>query len=170
MRSAESMGFQQMHLIRTFDETKFSKRVTAGSDKWLDTTTWDHPVRCLSHLKAQGYQIIATHLDASAKPLSAFDFTRPTALVLGNERDGVSAQVLAMSDARAIIPMDGFTQSFNISVAAALSLYHIRHDRLTRRGYHGDLSAREQEILRASFYVRGLKEPERLVRGLLGSP
>ena len=64
-------------------------------------------VRCLSHHKAQGYQIIATHLDASAKPLSAFDFTQPTALVLGNERDGVSPQVLAMSDARAIIPMDG---------------------------------------------------------------
>jgi len=65
--------------------------------------------------------------------------------------------------ASVVVPMVGFSQSFNISVAAALCLYHIQQDRIHRLGHHGDLSAEEQRLLRAAFYVRSLPLAERIL-------
>src|SRR5690606_18760270 len=95
-----------------------------------------------------------THLDAKAKPLHEFDFSGRCALVLGNEKDGVSQEMIAAADECIIIPMSGFVQSFNISVAGALSLYHISQDRLKRKGTNASLSEAEQGILSALYYMR----------------
>lgn len=163
MRSAESLGAAPLHVIHGEEQKRQTNRISMGSDKWLDITDWDDPIQCINHLKASGYQIVATHLDETAVPLAEIDFTFPTALVFGNERDGVSRQMLEHCDARCAIPMSGFAQSFNISVAAALGLYHARHQRMERLGKHGDLSEDELIRLRASYYIRALKTPERLI-------
>jgi tRNA (guanosine-2'-O-)-methyltransferase len=160
------MGYQKLHLVETQDKFKAANRVTQGTDKWLDIKKWTDPASCASQLKSEGYQIIVTHLDA-AVPLDEIDVTKPTAIVLGNERDGVSAEMVKASDASVIIPMDGFAQSFNISVAAAISLYHIRLERLRLLGRHADLSDAEQEILRAHYYLRTVNHPEKLIEHAL---
>ena len=167
MRSAESLGFQAMHIIQTQTRFKAANRVTMGADKWLDLQVWPEATSCVQALKAQGYRIAATRLDEGACPLSELDFTQPTALVFGNEHAGISQAMIEASDVRCVIPMTGFAQSFNISVAAALSLYHAQQDRLTRQGCHGDLSELEQRGLIASYYLRALKTPARLLRGVL---
>ncbi len=167
MRSAEAMGYQAMHLVETQEKFKAANRVTQGTDKWLDIHKWTDPAECAVHLKDRGYQIIVTHLDA-AVPLDQIDFTKPTAIVLGNERDGVSQAMVDASDASVIIPMDGFAQSFNISVAAAISLYHIRLERVRELGRHADLSEDEQQILRAHYYLRTVNHPEKLIEHALG--
>jgi tRNA (guanosine-2'-O-)-methyltransferase len=80
--------------------------------------------------------------------------------VLGNEKDGVSKEILEMSDVKCIIPMQGFAQSFNISVAAALCFYHIYGDRVKRLGHHGNLTPEQKEYLIADYFLRSADNPE----------
>lgn len=162
LRSAEAMGLQRVHIIELLKRFKKANRVTQGAEKWLDLVRWDTTAACLDFLKRQGYRILATCMEG-AEPIDAVAFHHPTALVFGNECEGVTPEVLARCDARVAIPMHGFTQSFNISVAAALSFYHIRQDRLRRLGHHGDLSSAARRRLTASYYLRSVGNAEQLL-------
>lgn len=167
LRSAEAMGYQCAHVIEIGEKFKSANRVTQGADKWLDVKKWKSTLECTRELKKQGFQILATHLDANAKPIGEMDFTRPTAIVFGNEKDGISKEMIQEADQTIIIPMHGFVQSFNISVAGAISLYHIYMERMRTLGRHGDLSDAEKEILCAEFSLRSSKNPERLLEEIL---
>jgi len=159
MRSAEALGFHQFHVIKNAtDDTQFktSQRTSQGAEKWLDVQVWDTPAACARRLRARGYRVVVTHLEDAAVPLGILDFTQPTAIVFGNERDGASEALLDEADATCIVPISGFTQSFNISVAAAVVLYHARQDRLRRQGHHGDLPADAQEALRAHYFLQSV--------------
>lgn len=153
MRTAEGLGYANFHVVETQEKFKEANRVTQGADKWVEVQKWKQSKDCIKALKDQGYRICVTTLEAS-KPLSEIDFSGKTALVLGNERDGVSREMIDAADERMIIPMPGFVQSFNISVAGALCLYHIMLDRIRRRGTNADLTAEEQDILKALYYMR----------------
>lgn len=153
-RSAEAMGYGQVHMIELGEKVKESQRTTAGADKWLEIKRWKSTHACVEELKAQGKQIIVTHLDSTSVPIDAIDFSKPTALVLGNEKTGVSPEMIKAADHRVILPMKGFVQSFNISVAGALSCWHMMKDREKRIGQQGDLSEIEMNILKAVYYLR----------------
>ena len=168
MRSAEALGFQAFHIITHQEHDdgvryKRSERTTQGADKWLDVWRWPTPQACVASLKAQGYEVVVTHLDAHAVPISEIDFTQQTALVFGNERDGISEAMLALADRTCLVPMAGFTQSFNISVAAAVCFYHARRDRLTRQGFHGDLTEAQHEMLRAVFFLKSVRSARQIL-------
>jgi tRNA (guanosine-2'-O-)-methyltransferase len=173
LRSAEALGFQCAHVIELDDKFKNSARVSQGADKWLDVRKWrsmspgDATRDCVADLKRQGFQVLATHLDHRAVPISEVDVTKPTAIVYGNERDGISKEMIELCDQTVIIPMQGFVQSFNISVAAAISLYHISRERSLKFGAQGDLNASEKAILRAEFSLRSSKNPEKLIEEIL---
>ncbi len=162
MRTAEGLGFQGFNVIESGDEFQESSRVTQGADKWLDVERWPSAAACVGALKARGYRIAVTHLEA-AVPLAELNFTEPTALVFGNEAEGISEEMLVLADVRCVIPMVGFVQSFNISVAAALALAHAYQDRMQRQGVHGDLSAEERRVLTASFFVRSVQYAEMIL-------
>jgi tRNA (guanosine-2'-O-)-methyltransferase len=166
LRSAEAMGYQEVHFIDTQEGQKTSRRVTQGADKWVDLNQWESTTECVQALKDRGYKICVTHLEA-AKPLREIDFTVPTALVFGNEQKGVSEEMVELADERCIIPMLGFVESFNISVAAALSLYEAMGQRIEKFGAQGDLSPEEQEILEAHFLIRAVKTAPLLLPGLV---
>lgn len=167
LRSSEAMGFQCAHVIEIGEKFKSANRVTQGADKWLNVHKWKATAPCVMELKRLGYQVLATHLDLKAKPISEFDFRKPTALVFGNEKDGISPEMIELSDQTVMIPMAGFVQSFNISVAAAIALYHAHLERVAKLGYTGDLSEEEQLILRADFSLRSSQNPDRLIEELL---
>lgn len=156
MRSAEGLGYLHFHAIARKIPYKHSRRTTQGADKWLDSHAWKEAGACLDALKDQGYRLVATHLDERALPIGDLDFTIPTAMIFGNELGGVSREVLAQVDATCIIPMSGFAESFNISVAAATCLYHARQDRIARQGRHGDLTLQQQQWLRAAYAYRAV--------------
>jgi len=123
MRSAEAMGFYKLHIIEKFDDFKDSqKRVSQGADKWLDIQKWKSTLNCIHELKKEGYQVFTTALSEDAVSFEDLDFSKKTAVIFGNEKSGVSEEALKLSDGNVLLPMSGFTQSFNISVAAALSL------------------------------------------------
>ena len=155
MRTAEGLGFAHFHLIETQDKFKNAKGVSRGSDKWVEIKKWKDSKAAIASIKAQGYQLVVTTLEGG-KPIAEVDFTKPTALVLGNEKDGASREMIEAADHRIIIPMSGFVQSFNISVAGALSLYHIYQQRLMKLGRNADLSFEEKNILKAIYYLRTL--------------
>ena len=181
LRSAEGLGYGAAHLVDLQGDAAAwatalededvgvsvdgqveggmgrARRQSQGADKWIDLRLWPDAAAACDGLRAQGYRIAATHLAADAVPIAEVDFSIPTALVFGNERDGISSDLLARADLNVVLPIDGFIQSYNISVAAALALYHVRQDRLARLGRHGDLSAEEQEALAARYYIRSVK-------------
>ena len=165
LRSAEALGFQEAHVIDTKPTHKMSKRITRGAEKWLDVVEWDSTRACVEALKERGYKICVTHLEA-ARPVEEIDFTRPTAVVLGSEMEGITDEMLALADERCIIPMSGFVQSFNISVAAALIFYEASRQRRQKFGEFGDLSAEEQGIMRAHWYMRSVPRGHLLVQEL----
>jgi tRNA (guanosine-2'-O-)-methyltransferase len=165
MRSAEALGFHRFHIVEAVGRFKKSARTTQGADKWLDITRWENADACVAGLRLAGYTIVVTHLSEDAIPIDAIDFTRKTALVLGNEQHGVSERMRALADTSCIIPMVGFTQSFNISVAAAVSLYHAYLDRLRRQGFHGDLAPDAVDALRARYYQLSVKHANAILAG-----
>lgn len=167
LRSAEAMGFQAAHIIELSEKFKSSNRITSGADKWLDVVKWKSTKECVTHLKSKGYRILATHLDAKAKPIEQIDFSSPVAWVLGNEKEGISKEMEELADETVIIPMNGFVQSFNISVAGAISFYHIHRERIRLFGKNGDLTDEQKLILKAHFYLRTPDNPEQLIEKYL---
>lgn len=155
-RSADALGYGAVHVIRnTKDRYKQSTRTSGGADKWLDTQLFTDTSECLHHAKQLGYQIVATHLKADTVHIDEIDWTTPTAIILGNELDGVSRDALDMADRCIAVPMDGFVQSYNVSVAAALILWEVRRLRIERLGRHHDMfSPEEMEIFIAAMLLR----------------
>ena len=146
---------------------KQSARSSAGAEKWLHVEVWEDPADCMAAARSLGYQVVATHLRENSIAIHEVDWTRPTAVVLGNEHGGVSDAVLQAADHCAIVPMHGFVESFNVSVAASLVCYEARQQRLQRLGTSGDLSPEEQEVLRAVYSLRTAGKTKLYVQALL---
>jgi tRNA (guanosine-2'-O-)-methyltransferase len=151
MRSAEALGFTDFHLIELTERFKESSRTTAGADKWVEITRWKDTESCLKNLKANGIKIFATSLGPKAKPISEIDFNQNCALVLGNEKSGISQLSQDLADECVILPIRGLVQSYNISVAAALCFYHIYLHKKPQV-----LTAEQLNVLKAHYILRTL--------------
>ena len=167
MRSADGFGVQSVHAVDTADAYKRSRRTSQGADKWLDRWRWSSPDECVSHLRANGYGIIATDLAPGARPLDEVDLTERAAIVFGNELDGISDRMRSMADERLVIPMAGFAESFNISVAAAVTLHEAHRQRVVRFGRNGDLSDEHRHRIRAVWYMKSVREADRIIERAL---
>ena len=99
MRTAEALGYQAMHIIESSKRFKKANRVTQGADKWIDATRWDDTQSCIEHLRDKSYRIVVTHMSDTAKPIDEVSFTQPTAIFFGNEKEGISPELLAQADA-----------------------------------------------------------------------
>ncbi|MBF0297756.1 MAG: RNA methyltransferase [Oligoflexia bacterium] len=173
IRTAENFGYQSLNIISS-QKIKKSNRVTRGTDKWIDIKRFDDYHTCLSEIKAKGFKILATSLSSEkAMPLSAIDekifcsTSSPLAIIFGNEKDGVRKELVEAADYVAYISTVGFAQSFNISVAAAIALYHVYQSRVKIRGGQGDLSESELLRLRARFYYKSVNNSEKIINHFL---
>jgi hypothetical protein len=131
VRTCEVFGVQQAHSI----EGRFGKRLDAkiamGAQKWVDVFRYNDTQSCIDALCAQGYQIVATTPHKDAYFLNDFDISKKSAFFFGTEKEGLSDQVLSQADTYLKIPMVGFTESLNISVAVAIVLQQLT-DKLRR--------------------------------------
>ncbi len=125
LRTCESFGIQRVHVVPQPGHGRVFDTVTQGSDRWL--TIQQHPdvSSCLAQLKADGFRILAGTLEDRAEPLESVDFSGRIALVFSNELQGASRDVLNMIDGCFVIPMAGFSQSFNVSVAAGIAIHRV---------------------------------------------
>ncbi len=121
MRTGEALGFANMAVIDSKPQKfKAANRVTQGADKWLEVKNYSSALEAIEDLNSQGFAVYATALTEKSLPLDQVPFEKKMAFILGNEKDGVSPEALNLCQGNFLIPMSGFSQSFNISVAAAL--------------------------------------------------
>ena len=122
-RSCDAFGVARVHLYYT--DTAFpslSRRSSGSARKWVETIRHRSLDDLAATLRNQNMQILSTSCSPAAKPLDAYDFTRPTAVIMGNEHSGVDQELADVADGEIYIHMYGMIQSFNVSVAAALLL------------------------------------------------
>ena len=103
--------------------------VSASADKWVECVHYSSVSEPLEALKRNGYQLLAAHLTSDAKDYRKIDYTKPTAIIMGAERKGVSDLAMSKVDQAIVIPMMGMVESFNVSVAAALILAEAQSQR-----------------------------------------
>ncbi|KYD18918.1 TrmH family RNA methyltransferase [Saccharococcus caldoxylosilyticus] len=147
LRTAEAFGVQDVYVVTGKAPFQPSPLVTRHADKWLTLYQKPDIITAIRDLQAKGYQVYASYLGEGTIPLSDIDVSRPTALLFGNEHSGVSQEALRAADATFMIPMYGFVQSFNISVAAALSLYDVTERARQQAGERYYLSFAEKKEL-----------------------
>ena len=125
LRSCDGFGIQSAHIIEVNNPYRISPGVSKGAAKWLDIERHTDTSHALRDLKSRGYAICCTTPHTDDTTPEALPLDRPVALVFGSEGPGITDAARAEADHFVRIPMFGFTESFNISVAAALTLQTI---------------------------------------------
>ncbi len=154
LRSAEALGIQEIHVVEADTPFKPSKDVVQGSAKWLEITKHRTSTDCIRNLKMRGFTVAAGALTDDAVSLDELDFNEPMALAFGNEHEGLSEEFMARCDVVFRIPIHGFTQSYNISVSAAISMYHGVLERTRLFGTSGDLTEEQKDELRDRWLIK----------------
>lgn len=129
VRTADAVGLFEVHAVRPAAGGKVSRAVSSGSRRWVRMRTHPTLAAAVERLRAAGLQLYAADLAEQAVDYREVDYTRPTAVVLGTELYGVSAAARALVDGAIRVPMEGMTESLNVSVATALILYEARRQR-----------------------------------------
>lgn len=129
LRSCDCFGIQDVHLIENQYTYEVNPEVAMGSSQWLTLKRFSgsgsNTAACIEHLKSRGYRIVTTLPSGDATPIHEFDVTAGRfALLFGTEKEGLSEEAIRLADEHVKIPMHGFTESFNISVSAALCMFH----------------------------------------------
>lgn len=125
MRTCDAVGIQDIYVLSTNmkQHKRFGIKSSSSATKWLTIHAYTDVQECFADLRKKYEQILTTHLGADSVGLYEIDFTRSTALVFGNEHDGVQESLRNLADGNFIIPQLGMIQSLNISVACAVSIY-----------------------------------------------
>ena len=102
---------------------------TATGSQWVDAKTHQSTLEAIQHLKADGMQVVVTNLSETSIDYRAVDYTKPTAILMGQEKYGITEEALKHADTQVMIPMVGMVQSLNVSVATAVILYEAQRQR-----------------------------------------
>jgi tRNA (guanosine-2'-O-)-methyltransferase len=134
-RTLEAVGGLDIHAITDLTSLKLTQMSAGGVKKWITVNKHPDTTTGLNHLTQQGFQIIATGLSENTKDYRDIDYTKPTAILVGEELEGLSNEALQAADEIISIPMTGMVQSLNVSVASALVLYEAYHQRMAAGMY-----------------------------------
>jgi tRNA (guanosine-2'-O-)-methyltransferase len=144
LRTSDAVGTLELHAVSAHGAFEQPRLITGGTRGWVRTVL--HPAIdvAVGRLHSLGFQVLAAHFSDTAADYRTPDYTRPTAFLMGSELQGVSPAAARMADGHVVIPMRGFAESLNVSVAAALLLYE---------------AARQREV--AGAYARPRLDPQR---------
>ncbi|MCF6207123.1 MAG: RNA methyltransferase [Sulfurovum sp.] len=148
MRSCDGAGVLHFYYSVNDDKAlRIHKTITQGAHRWIESQRVDTAQKSafLQSKKEEGFQLVVTHLDEQAVSFRKIDYTKPTMIVVGNEKEGVSEEVLSLADATVVIPMRGMVQSLNVSVASALVLFEAERQR-HEKGYYEHAHLDEKQI------------------------
>jgi tRNA (guanosine-2'-O-)-methyltransferase len=145
LRTCDAFGIPELHVIPRVEALLVARTVSKGTERWVDIVEHDSVGAGVAALTAQDFTLVATHPEGTLLPEDLARLPR-VALVLGNERDGLCQELLAAASASVRVPMRGFVESLNVSVAAAVLLAAATRDR------PGDLALADRNLL----YARGL--------------
>lgn len=145
IRTADAVGVHEIHAVWPTNRMRTLVSSAAGSNSWVQVQTHKTITDAVASMKSQGMQVLATHLSDHAVDFREIDYTRPTCILLGQEKTGITPEALALADRDIIIPMVGMVQSLNVSVASALILYEAQRQRQNAGMYHRDTCMLDEE-------------------------
>jgi tRNA (guanosine-2'-O-)-methyltransferase len=163
LRTCDIFGVQDLHTVENKYINRVSKYVAKGSQKWITSKRYksdgNNTQICFDNLREKGYQIIATSPHNNSCLLQDFDISKKTAFVFGEETEGISNFVKENADGFLNIPMVGFTESLNISVAAAIILQDVT-TKLRNSDLDWHLSEEEKEMLYYDWLKNSIKNSD----------
>ena len=129
VRTCDAVGVGEIHAWARSRRLAVPHLASGGSKPWVHFKRHRTAQDGIEALKVRGFKIVAAHLSDTALPYTDYDFTLPTALVVGSEKHGMNEDVLAQCDTQLVVPMQGMVQSLNVSVAAALILFEAQRQK-----------------------------------------
>lgn len=159
LRSCDAFGVFRVHVVERAHPFAASGAVAKGTERWVDVIRHATPREAIAQLRADRFTLVGTHPEGELTPDALGDIER-VALVMGNEHDGISEALADACDARVRVPMRGFVESLNVSVTAAILLFHAT----SRRA--GDLTPAEQLHLYAEGLRRSVPRADEILRAL----
>ncbi len=129
VRTCDAVGIHQIHGVVPRKGYRAYRGTALGSHKWVETCLHERVDEPIGQLQQQGFQVVAAHLSDTAQDFREVDYTRPTALLMGTEKEGVSRAALEQADLHVTIPMVGMVESYNVSVACAIILVEAQRQR-----------------------------------------
>ena len=166
VRSCEIFGIQDVHVVQNKYKFYASNQVAKGAQKWLDFKLFkekdtNNTLACIDELRKKGYKIIATTPHNESCVLQDFDITEKSAFFFGVEKEGLSKDVMDNADGYLKIPMVGFTESLNISVAAAIILQSM-NEKLKKSDVNWQLSEDEKKELYLEWLEKSIKSIKKI--------
>lgn len=144
VRSCDAVGVLEVHAVSRRERVRLFHKIAGGTRRYLEVRRHRSLSAAFAHLEERGFTILAAHPATGAVDFREVDYTRPTAILLGQEKDGVSAPAASLAHRWVAIPMLGMGTSLNVSVAAALILFEAQRQRRA-----------------AGLYARSRLDPER---------
>lgn len=129
VRSCDAVGIHRVHAVTESGDISRHHDTAAGAQKWVNIETYNTIEKPLALFRDRGFQVLAAHVRDESVDFRRIDYTRPTAVIMGSELDGISDTAAAAADRWIYIPMQGMVESFNVSVATALILYEAERQR-----------------------------------------
>ena len=162
LRTCDCFGIQDVHIIEDRNEFQVNREIAMGASKWLSLHKYNNKehnaLDTIQTLKKQGYRIVATTPHNNDLELQDFDIAKgKTALVFGSELPGITETIMQEADEFLKIPMYGFTESFNISVSAAIILHHLTMKMRDSKDLNWQLSADEKDELKMEWIRKTIK-------------
>lgn len=154
LRSCDAVGIASVHVVNTREPNhlRYEHYSSASAGKWIPIHEHNSAKACVSALRQQGFRILTTHLHEKATDLYTVNFLEPVALVFGNEKLGVSAEMRKLADGNMLIPQMGMIRSLNISVACAVSIFEAMRQKLEAGHYSSSrLSTKDRDALLAHW-------------------
>ena len=166
MRTCDCFGIQDVYVTQRLHDYNVNPNVVRGASKWLSLKKFereeDSTAKCFDLLHEKKYKIVGTTSSKEYASISELDLNEPTAFIFGTEKDGLSEYAKKHVDDFVHIPMYGFTESFNVSVSAALLLKD-SIERLRKESIQWELSEKEKQDLRFEWYKHIVKKSDLLI-------
>lgn len=171
LRSCDGFGVQDVHVIENDNSFRPNKSVTIGADQWMSIHHYNkegtnNTAACYKHLREQGYRIMATSPHTEGSSIGKYNLDKKTALVFGTELEGLSDYALEYADGYVQIPMYGFSESYNISVSAALCLYELTK-KLRSSDLNWQLTDSEKTDLELDWLENSIRAADQLKKKFL---
>lgn len=159
LRSADAFGLPELHVVPREEPFEFGRKVSQGTERWVELVLHDSPRSAVDALRARGFTLVSTHPAGALTPEDLPKIER-LCLVVGNETDGISQALTSAAETSVRVPMRGFVESLNLSVAAALLL------RAATLGRAGDLTLAERSRLYAAYLLRSVPRASEVLDAL----
>ena len=168
LRSCDAFGIQDLHVVENRFGKRLDKNIAMGAEQWVDVHRYKNVTDCISTLRDNGYQIIATTPHNDSTLLTDFCPREKSAIFFGTERQGLSQEVMQQADGFLKIPMVGFSESLNVSVSAAIIIQQLAQK---VRDSDLDWQLSEMEVLekRLDWTKKSIKDVKGIIKRYLSA-